>query len=144
MGTQCVACFRGKMLAIILLLNLILCISDAKSSPKSGLEDLENLVEKLESRLRDMETRLEETERRLESKDKEMERMEQNNQDMKTRLEELEDKMRNENDVFEKRNCVKLAQPCSDSDQAISSRLTNSCYLCLAVQSHQLSPNSDI
>merc|ERR1712130_244905 len=103
MGTQCVACFRGKMLAIILLLNLILCISDAKSSPKSGLEDLENLVEKLESRLRDMETRLEETERRLESKDKEMERMEQNNQDMKTRLEELEDKMRNENDELEKK-----------------------------------------
>ena len=89
------------MLPVILLLNLILCISDAESSPK--LDDLENMVEKLESRLRDMETRLEETETRLESKDKEMERMEQNNQEMKRRLEELEDKMRNEKDELEKR-----------------------------------------
>ena len=75
------------MLPIILLLNLILCISDAESSPKSGLEDLENLVEKLvESRLRDMETR-------LESKEKVME----------SRLEELEDKMKEGRDVSEKR-----------------------------------------
>jgi len=65
------------MLPIILLLNLIICFTDAKSSPKPGLEDVENLEEKFESRLRDMEKRLEEMETRLESKDKEMERMQQ-------------------------------------------------------------------
>ena len=65
------------LLLPILLLNLVLCLTDAgadaKSSPEPGSEGLENLVEKLESRLRDMEARLEETEKRLESKDKEME-----------------------------------------------------------------------
>jgi len=92
------------MLSVILILNLILCLPDAKSSPKPGLEDLENLVEKLvASRLKDMETRTEETEMRLKSKEKEMERMEQNNQEMKRRLEELENKMRNEKDELETR-----------------------------------------
>ena len=79
------------MLLAILLLNFVLCLTDAgadaKSSPEPGSEGLENLVEKLESRLRDMEKRLEETE--------------QNNQEMKRRLEEFAEKMRT--DEFEKR-----------------------------------------
>ena len=79
------------MLPAILLLNLVLCLTDAgaDASPKPGSEDLENLVGKLESRLRHMETRLEETE--------------QNNQEMKRRLKELEDKMRTEKDELERR-----------------------------------------
>ena len=75
---------KAEMLLPILLLNLVLCLTDAgadaKSSPEPGSEGLENLVEKLESRLRDMEKRLEETE--------------QNNQEMKRRLEEFAEKMR--------------------------------------------------
>ena len=42
---------RAEMLLSILLLNLVLCLTDAKSSPKEDLEGgLENLVEKLEFR----------------------------------------------------------------------------------------------
>merc|ERR1719220_1007779 len=86
--------WEPKMLLPILLLNLVLfCLTDAgtdaKFSPKPGLEGLENLVEKLESRLRHMETRLEETETRLESGDNEMEILE-------SRLKETEEFLRKE------------------------------------------------
>ena len=55
------------MLLTILVLNLLsLTLTDAKSSPKQGLEDgLGSLVEKLESRLRDMETKMQEMEESL-------------------------------------------------------------------------------
>ena len=55
------------MLLPILLLNLVLCLTNAECTPKQGLEDWENYVEKLEFRLRDMELRSEETEMRMKS-----------------------------------------------------------------------------
>merc|ERR1719278_2390358 len=73
----------------ILLMNLFLRLTDAKSSPK--LEGgLENLVEKLEFRLRDVELRLEETEIRMKNENekqaKEKKELEAKNKEMETRL----------------------------------------------------------
>ena len=55
------------MLLPNLLLTLVLCLTNAESTPTQGLEDLENYVEKLEFRLREMELRSEETEKRTKS-----------------------------------------------------------------------------
>ena len=69
---------EARMLLLILVLNLLSLTdagrTDAKSSPKQGLEDMENLVEKLvKSRLREMETRMQEKlELRLEELDLKM------------------------------------------------------------------------
>ena len=56
-------CHQAKMLLPILLLNLVLCLTNADAgattSSRVDLQGLENLVEKLvESRLSDMETRV--------------------------------------------------------------------------------------
>ena len=106
------------MLLPILLLNLVLRLTDAKSSPAEDLEGgLENLVEKLEFRLRDKETRMQEEKEKganekkelkemvkaMEAKNKEMEaRLEAKDKEMETRLQELEEKMRKEKDELEK------------------------------------------
>ena len=98
---------EADMLLIILLLNLVLLLTeagaDAKSSPKPGLEDLENLMDKLvESRLSDLETRmqeklelrLEEVEMRTkyekEKEAKEKKELEAKVEDMERKAQELE------------------------------------------------------
>ena len=103
------------MLLKILLLGLVFCLTDAKSSPQ---QDLEDLVEKLESRLRDMETRFQDEKKKLELKLEEMEMEMKHEKDkqanekkeleekiakMETRLmEEFKDKMKQERDELEK------------------------------------------
>ena len=69
-----------------ILLGLTKVEADAKSSPKQGLEGIENLVEQLELGLRNMETRMQGKKEKLE-----------------LRLEEREMKMREENEKRQKR-----------------------------------------
>ena len=85
------------MLLKILLLSFVLSsLTDAKSSPKLGLDDLENLVDKLvESRLRDMETRMQDDK---EKQAKEKKELEAKVKAMEIRLKELEYNMKEEKD----------------------------------------------
>ena len=85
------------MLLTILLLSLVLSrLTNAKSSPKLGLDDLENLVDKLvESRLRDMETRMQDDK---EKQAKEKKELEAKVKAMEIRLKELEYNMKEEKD----------------------------------------------
>ena len=115
------------MLLLILVLNLLSLTdagrTDAKSSPKQGLEDMENLVEKLvKSRLREMETRmqeklelrLEEMEMRMKYKEeeqakekKELEsRLEAKDKEMERRLQELEERIMEEKHEFQRREKI--------------------------------------
>ena len=96
------------MLLPILLLNLVLCLTNAESTPKQGLKDLENYVEKLEFRFREMELRSEETEMRMKSEKekqaKEKKELEARNEEMEIRLKKLADKMKDElRDELEKK-----------------------------------------
>ena len=85
------------MLLKILLLSFVLSsLTNAKSSPKLGLDDLENLVDKLvESRLRDMETRMQDDK---EKQAKEKKELEAKVKAMEIRLKELEYSMKEEKD----------------------------------------------
>ena len=104
----------------ILLLNLVLCLTyaeaGAKTSPRTDLQGLENLVEKLvESRLSDLETRMQRklelrwqeldmrTKEEKEKQEKEKKGLEANIKEMEKRLEELADKMEEKKDEWEKR-----------------------------------------
>jgi len=86
------------MLLKILLLNLVLCLTnadaDAESSPLPSMEDWENFVEKLKFRLRDMETRMEDEKEKLEMriKDGEEKHAKEKNE-LEVKIKEMETKL---------------------------------------------------
>merc|ERR1712212_44196 len=127
MGVRCLC--KAKMVLTILLLTLVLSSltdagADAESSPKLGLEDLEDLVEKLvESRLRDMETRMQNDK---EKQAKEKKELEAKIKDMEMRLEELEDNMKEEKDELEASKLrMEVEEESSRKESASNNALTN-------------------
>ena len=97
----------GILLLSLILSCLVVAHTDAESSPKPGLEGLQNLVEKLEFRLKDVKTRMEDEknilEFRLEEMEMKMKQKDEKLKEMQTRLEDLEVEMKKEKDKSEKR-----------------------------------------